>query len=93
MSRKSSLPQDAKSVSVALTPDNRYQGGQAVRGGPYARKMLVIWTDRFMLGRESVERFLAGQRFQAGVFDNVVLGLDYHSAHQCVAYRLDLGRV
>ena len=55
--------------------------------------MLVIWTDEFMLGRESVERSLAGQRFQAGVFDNVVLGLDYHSAHQCVAYRLDLGRV
>jgi hypothetical protein len=60
------------------------------RDGPYARKVLVIWTDEFMLGRDAVGRFLAGQRFQARAFDDVVLGLDYHPDHQYVAYRLDL---
>jgi hypothetical protein len=60
------------------------------RGGPYARKVLVIWTDEFVLSRESVERFLAGQRFLARPFSDVVLGLDYHPAHQYVAYRLVL---
>jgi hypothetical protein len=34
------------------------------RGGPYARKVLVIWTDEFMLDHETVERLLVGQVFQ-----------------------------
>jgi hypothetical protein len=60
------------------------------QGGPYARKVLVIWTDEPDLARATVERFLAGQRFQPRTFDHVVLGLDYHPTHKYVAYRLDL---
>jgi hypothetical protein len=52
--------------------------------------VLVIWTDEPALVRATVERFLAGQRFQARAFDDVVLGLDYHPDHQYVAYRLTL---
>jgi hypothetical protein len=58
------------------------------KGGPYARQVLVIWTNELHLPREAVERFLAGQRFQARDFTDVVLGLDYHPGHQYVAYRL-----
>jgi hypothetical protein len=61
------------------------------QGGPYARKMLVIWTDEFMLSRQTVEGYLAGQSFSGSAFDDVVLGLDYHPDHQYVAYRLALG--
>jgi hypothetical protein len=60
------------------------------QGGPYAHKVLAIWTDEPALVRATVERFLAGQRFQARAFDDVVLGLDYHPDHQYVAYRLTL---
>jgi hypothetical protein len=60
------------------------------KGGPYARKVLVIWTDEHELGHAAVERFLAGQHFQPHNFDHVVLGLDCHPEHQYVAHRLDL---
>jgi len=60
------------------------------QGGPYARKVLVIWTDEPDLVRATVERFLIGQRFQGRGFSDVVLGLDYHPTHQYIAYRLAL---
>jgi hypothetical protein len=60
------------------------------QGGPYAHKVLVIWTDEPHLVRATVERFLSGQCFQARAFTDVVLGLDYHPDHQYVAYRLTL---
>jgi hypothetical protein len=62
------------------------------QGGPYARKVLVIWTDEFVLGREAVERFLAGQSFTTSAFSDVVLGLDYHPDHEYVAFGLALAR-
>jgi hypothetical protein len=61
------------------------------RGGPYVRKVLVIWTDEAVLSRGTVEHFLEGHQFSCSAFADVVLGLDYHPDYQFVAFRLALG--
>lgn len=48
------------------------------KGGPYARRYLVIVTDEFMLMRDWVTPALQGATFQAQHLTDVLLGLTYH---------------
>ena len=47
------------------------------QGGPYQRRVLVMCTNEFFLGRIRVERFLQGVTFQNEFFTDVFLGLSY----------------
>jgi hypothetical protein len=60
------------------------------KGGPYARRVLVIHTDEFTLDRETVDRFLQGSAFAAKIITDVILGLSYHSGAGVPVFRLNL---
>jgi hypothetical protein len=49
-----------------------------VRGGPFARYILVIVTDEMYLDRASTETFLDGAEFHATRITDAFLGLSYH---------------
>jgi hypothetical protein len=70
------------------------KAGKSFKGGPYDRKMLIIYTDEFDLQRDKAKRLLAGQCFAINVFSNVVLGFSYHPHHRKLrpAFRLKLAR-
>lgn len=48
------------------------------QGGPYQRRVLVMYTDEFLLDRVRVGGFLQDATFQSGFFTDVFLGLSYH---------------
>jgi hypothetical protein len=54
--------------------DRKQEGWQ---GGPYQRRVLVIYTDEFLLDRVSVDRFLQGATFQTSFLTDVFLGLSH----------------
>jgi hypothetical protein len=47
------------------------------QGGPYTRRVLVVYTDEFVLNADSAERFLKEQRFKTKAFSDVFFGLSY----------------
>jgi hypothetical protein len=63
-----------------------------VKGGPYARYILVLVTDEMMLGRENVACFLEGAIFfKKQIITDVVLGLGYDpSVKSCPVFLLKL---
>jgi hypothetical protein len=48
------------------------------KGGPYARYMLVIWTEETFLHRDVVQKFLEGACFQSTHITDAFLSLAYH---------------
>jgi hypothetical protein len=58
---------------------NRKDKPTAVKGGPYDRYFLVIFTDEFFLNAETVGRFLRGATFHAhaGLITDAYFGLSY----------------
>jgi hypothetical protein len=70
------------------------KGEKPFKGGPYARRMLVVYTNELYLPRAKVKRCLAGQRFVTSMFSNVVLGFSYHPDHRLLrpAFRLRLAK-
>jgi hypothetical protein len=48
------------------------------QGGPYQRRVLVMYTDEFLLDRVRVGGFLQEATFQTTFFTDVFLGLSYH---------------
>lgn len=79
---------DELSLCTALQERIDDKEAKAFKGGPYALKVLVIWTVEYELEHAAVERVLSGHRFHLRSFDHVVLGLDYHPFHGEVAHRL-----
>jgi hypothetical protein len=61
-----------------------------VRGGPYDRYILVVYTNEFYLGRGDVENWLEGAAFQANFITDVFLGLSYDSLGSCPIFKLTL---
>jgi hypothetical protein len=51
---------------------------EAWQGGPYQRRVLVMYTDEFLLDRVRVGGFLQEATFQTTFFTDVFLGLSYH---------------
>jgi hypothetical protein len=49
------------------------------KGGPYQRFVLIINTDEPELRETAMSQFLEGATFRTRVFDDVVVGLSYHS--------------
>jgi len=68
--------------------------GKQWLGGPYERRLLVIYTNELYLPREKVKVWQIGQRFKTSMFDHVVLGFSYHPDHRKLrpALRLKLER-
>lgn len=63
------------------------------KGGPFARKILVIHTSEFTLTAKLVSELLVGQRFQTQFFSDVVLALQYEPDFDIPAFRLPLDKV
>jgi|GEM_PF-4280385 hypothetical protein len=60
-----------------------------VKGGPYRRYILVVFTDELFLDRKTVETFIAGVSFRATFITDAFLGLSYDPAiKQCPAFKL-----
>ena len=71
----------------------RKDSADKVKGGPYRRYILVVFTDELFLDRKTVEGFIAGASFSATFITDVFLGLSYDPAiKQCPAFRLALSR-
>jgi hypothetical protein len=68
--------------------------GKRWLGGPYDRKLLVIYTNELYLPRDKVKLWLADHHFRTAVFDHAVLGFSYHIKHRHLrpAFRLKLVR-
>jgi hypothetical protein len=63
--------------------------------GRYARRVLVIHTDEFVLDRDTVDRFLKGALFRTTFITDAFLGLSYHASVEpegghCPVFRLEL---
>jgi hypothetical protein len=64
-----------------------------LKGGPYERYALVIYTDEFFLDSATVRRFLKGATFRAHLITDVILGLSYEPASgDCPVFPLELTR-
>jgi hypothetical protein len=50
---------------------------EKVKGGPYARYILVVVTDESLLGREDVAQFLEGVTFRTRLITEAYFGLSY----------------
>jgi hypothetical protein len=62
-----------------------------VKGAPYQRYILVIFTDEFFLNRNDVEGFIAGTSFRATFITDVFLGLSYDATiKEYPVFRLQL---
>jgi hypothetical protein len=59
------------------------------KGGPYQRFVLIIYTDEFELSEAAMGQFLEGATFHTRVFNDVVVGLSYHSGRY-PTFRLSL---
>jgi hypothetical protein len=51
-----------------------------LKGGPYERYILVIYSDEMFLDQESVSRFLKEAIFRTDMITDAFLGLSYHSS-------------
>ena len=60
-----------------------------LKGGPYERYVLVIYTDELVLDRDTVTRFLDGATFRASLITDVFFGLSYERGC-CPVFRLPL---
>ena len=60
-----------------------------LKGGPYERYVLVIYTDEFVLDGTTVDRFLKGATFHARSITDVVVGVSYEQGGYPV-FRLKL---
>jgi hypothetical protein len=49
-----------------------------VKGGPYPRYILAIWTGELHLTREVLTDFLAGEEFDCSLITDALIGLNYH---------------
>lgn len=91
---------DQKGLRVAIQARiDRKDDRTKLKGGPYDRYLLVIVTDEIYLNRASVEAFLTGVSFQAGLIADAFLCLSYHPADpaegsegSCPVFRLSLDR-
>lgn len=68
---------------------------EKVKGGPYDRYALVIFTDEFFLDRSTVSRFLEGAVFDTIMITDAILGLSYEPSGgvergSCPTFRLPL---
>jgi hypothetical protein len=64
---------------------------ERLKGGPYARYILVVVTDEPLLGREDVRQFLEGATFRTRFITEVYLGLSYDpSVSSCPVFQLKL---
>lgn len=54
-----------------------------LKGGPYERYILVVYTDEMFLSASQVEQWLKGATFRADRITDVLLGLSYDPAQQC----------
>jgi hypothetical protein len=68
---------------------------EKLKGGPYYRYFLIIFTDEFMLDRDTVAAYIDGVKFQTALITDVFLGLSYHPSTEtgggcCPVFRLDL---
>jgi hypothetical protein len=62
-----------------------------VKGGPYQRYILVIFTDEFFLDRSAVEHYLDGASFRVKFISDVFLGLSYDpKIGRCPVLKLSL---
>ena len=75
----------ARVQSIISTKD-----GKRWLGGPYDRRLLVIYTNELFLPRDKVKAWLLGHRFETSTFDHVVLGFSYDPDHGYRAFRLRL---
>jgi hypothetical protein len=67
---------------------------EKVKGGPYARYILVVATDEFLLSREAVARFLEGATFRTRLITEVYVGLSYDPwVKSCPVFQLKLVRL
>jgi hypothetical protein len=73
---------DQASLLAALQQriNEKDEGAARAKGGPYARYMLVVWTEEMYLYRDAVEKFLADVCFRAMRITDAFLSLDYHSS-------------
>ena len=62
-----------------------------LKGGPYERYVLVIYTDELVLDGTTVDRFLKGATFHARSITDVVVGVSYEQGGYPV-FRLKLTR-
>jgi hypothetical protein len=74
------FPWDQASILDALqqTITKKDEGAERSKGGPYARYMLVIWTEETFLYRDAVQEFLAGACFRSTRITDAFLSLGYH---------------
>jgi hypothetical protein len=56
------------------------EGAERSKGGPYARYMLVVWTEEMYLYRDVVEKFLQGACFRSTHITDAFLSLGYHAS-------------
>jgi len=63
-----------------------------LKGGPYERYVLVIYTDELVLDGTTVDRFLKGATFHARSITDVVVGVSYERGGYPV-FRLKLTRL
>jgi hypothetical protein len=54
------------------------EGAGRSKGGPYARYMLVMWTEETFLYRDVVQKFLEGACFRSTHITDAFLSLAYH---------------
>jgi hypothetical protein len=84
---------DQQALSEAIQEIVTRKSEAQWQGGPYARRLLVVYTDEFVLNGNSVERFLEGQRFRTTSFSDAFLGLSYDPFSQShPTFRLTLDR-
>jgi hypothetical protein len=71
---------DQASLLDALqqTITKKDEGAERSKGGPYARYMLVIWTEETTLYRDAVQKFLGGACFRSARITDAFLSLGYH---------------
>lgn len=50
-----------------------------LKGGPYARYFLIIWTGEMHLDKETLIGFLDGVSFRCSLITDAIIGLDYHT--------------
>lgn len=60
-----------------------------LKGGPYERYILVVYTDEMFLSAPQVEQWLTGATFRANRITDVLLGLSYDPAQKsCPVFKL-----
>jgi hypothetical protein len=63
-----------------------------VKGGPYERYVLVIYTDEFFLSQEAVRKYLEGTTFRCQLITDVIIGLSHEPGFGIPTFRLEVTR-